>query len=771
MRFSKLKNYELDEILSTNFQQHWLNTIEKENFLRFDVVFNIYRSFIDITQHEKNKPFDFRNIKCVDSHFKTLIGFMYIEFEGKYETKYKYAKIFLKIFIEIFKEKFTLHNSKFSSINESKNVEDYIKYYLHSNKNLEKIEYYKGWYLNCSEGNSLYINLTSIYKNYGKIYTSSLLHALKIITSKRSKPSSNVIIINVLKLYKYFIELYPNLEDLNKCLNSYNAYDTMLKVYNLSLIDTKIKQESFYSFHERWRNVVFIYYEMVDLFFFEKPVHKIQTPVFKSNDNLPKTNLRKSNNQDLISIKLITDIPLSYTDSQAKELIFEKILTDINYIIDCSEKLCEENLNRFNNFIENSEKGEIILTGEENKKPNGPNNICNVCATYNKFPFIHPNIKIYLSFLGYSRKTKIIEKIIPLSNCESLYPFLILLINEHPCITPSALINWKLYSKGKNTGLYRVGDTWVTTMFKKRKGPGLSEQTIILNEKSKKIIEDIIKITSIARFFLKSINDNNYEYMLLKSSSLFTKPEKFNDISNLNENYLFEKLKHNFLNEKLLSNKINLNEAEKLVKNFTLTKFRASCGVRVYLSTTSVERMSEALGHEKFEPRLMVRYLPTPLWTYFTNRWIKIFQNALIFEAMKDSKYLYQAIDLTPSQLDRFLTNHSLGEIPKFLEKNINLDNTQNDYVGVFPISVALLQWLIAIVNFIEVSNGIDKVNKIAFKWYQASLLVLSYLEVCNSENPHHHLHINQDVIEMYKIAKKNPLDFEIIARTLECKN
>lgn len=771
MKFSKLKYYELDEILSSNAHWHWQKTIEKEKFLRFDVVFNIYRVFIDITEHEKNKPFDFKNIACVDSHFKALIGFMYSEFESKYETKYKYAKIFLKLFIVIFKEKFTLHNSKYSAISESKDVENYIKYYLSSHKSLEKIEYYKGWYVNFGEGHSIYINLTRIYKNYGKTYTLLLLRTLEIIISKRSKPSSNVIIINILKLYKYFIELHPNLEDLNRSLKSFNAYDTMLKIYNLGLIDTKINGESFYSFHERWRSIVFIYYEMVDLLFFEKPAHKIQNPVFKSNNTLPKTNLRKTNNQELVSIKLITDIPISYTDSQAKELIFEKILIDINYITNCSSKLCEENLNRYNNFIENSKRGKIILIGEGSKKPNGPNNIYNVCTTYNKFPFTHPDVKIYLSFLGYSKKTKIIEKIIPLSNCESLYPFMILLINEHPCITPSALINWKLYSKGKNTGLYKVGDTWVTTMFKKRKGPGLAEQTIILNDKSKKIIEDIINMTSMARSFLKSVNDNNYEYMLLKSSSLFTKPEKFNDISNLNESYLFEKLKNHYLNEELLSEKLNFNEAEKLVKNFTLTKFRASCGVRVYLSTTSVEKMSEALGHSKFEPRLMVRYLPTPLWAYFTNRWIKIFQNALIFEAMKDSKYLFQAIDLTPSQLDRFLTNHSLGEIPKFLEKNINIDTAQNDYVGVIPISVALLQWLIAIVNFVDLSNGIEKVNKIAFKWYQAALLVLSYLEVYNSENSHHHLHINQDVLEMYDIAKKNPLDFEIIARTLECKS
>ena len=770
MRFSKLKNYEFEEILSLNYQDKWRKTIEQENFLRFDVVFNIYRSFIDIIEPYKNKPFDDKQIECINSHFKALIGFIYIEFESKYEIKYKYAKIILKLFIEIFRDDFTLRNSKFSAVTESKHVDNFISYYKNLNKNLEKIEYYKGWYASCNDNQSMYLNLASIYKNYGKDYTLSLFKTLKKIVAKRSKPSSNVILINILKLYKYFIELYPYLDDLNKNLDSYNVHGTMIKIYNLKLIDTKIREESFYSFHERWRNTIFIYYEMVDLLFFEKPTHKIITPNFKSNTILPKTNIRKTNNKDLVSIKLITNIPLSYTDSHAKEIIFEKIILDINYIVSCAENLCEKNLHKFNNFIENSKDGKVKFSNEINKTPTGQNNIYNICATYNKFPFIHPDVKNYLSFLGYSKKTKLIEQIIPHSNCEVLYPFLILLINEHPCITPSALINWKIYTKGRNTGLYKVGDLWVTTMFKKRKGVDLAEQKIILTEKSKIIIENIIKITSIARTFLKLKNDQNYEYMLLKSSSLFTIPEKFKDISNLNENYLFEKLKDDFLNQNFIPNKLSIEDAEYLVRNFTLTKLRASCGVRVYLNTTSVEKMSESLGHEKFEPKLMIRYLPMPLWSYFTNRWIKIFQNALIFEAMKDSKYLYQAIELTPSQLDSFLKNHSLGEIPKFLEKNIDHINNKNDYIGIFPISVQLLQWLIAIVDFVDISKNFNNLNVVAFKWYQAALLVISYLEVRNTENYHYHININEDVLEMYEFAKNNPLSFDMVARALKCK-
>lgn len=769
MRFSKLKNYDFEEILSLNYQEKWKKCINQEKFLRFDVVYNIYRSFIDITEPH-NKYFDINNIKCVNTHFKALIGFLYIEFDSKNEVKYKYAKIILKIFIHIFKDRFTLINTKFSAVIESSEVEIFINYYKNTKKDLEKIDYYKGWYARCRDNQYIYLNLANIYNNYGKEYTLQLLNTLRIIVAKRSKPSSNVIIINILNLYKYFIELHPNLREISNHLNSKNTHEIMIKIYNLKLIDTKIRKESFYIFHERWRNTIYIYYEMVDLGFFERPNHKIITPKFKSSTILPNTNIRKIHNKDLVSIKLITNIPLSYSDSHAKEIIFEKILLDINYIVSCAKELCEKNLNKFDRFIENSKVGEIKLLNVNNNKPIWKNNNYNICATYKEFPYTYPQIKYYLSFLGYSKKTKLIEKIIPQTNCEILYPFLIMLINEHPCITPSALINWKIYSNGKNTGLYKVGDTWVTTMFKKRKGADLAEQTIILNIKSKKIIENIIKITSIARSYLKSIHDQNHEYMLLKSSSLFTTPDKFNDISNLNENYLYEKLKNDFLNKKYISNKLNLEEADYLVKNFTLTKLRASCGVRVYLNTNSVEKMSESLGHEKFEPKLMIRYLPLPLWNYFTNRWIKIFQNALIFEAMKDSKYLYRAIELTPSQLDVFLKNHSLGEIPKFLEKNTNNLNKKNDYIGVFPVSIQLLQWLIAIVNFVDFSNNLDKLNNVSFKWYQTALLIISYIEIRNTENYHYHININDDVLEMYEIAKNNPLGSEVVERALQCK-
>jgi hypothetical protein len=519
---------------------------------------------------------------------------------------------------------------------------------------------------------------------------------------------------------------------------------------------------------------------MVDLGLFEKPFDQIITPLFKSSKNLDPPHVKITNNNKLISTKLITKIPLSYTDSKAKELIFQKIINDIDYIVACSENKSKKTMLMFENFMEKAKNGKVKYSSEKFFESNkqsyttvamGPNNIENVCATYKKFPFIHPEVKVYASYLGFSKQTKALEKIIPAANCEYLYSFLILLINEHPCITPSSLISWKLYTNGKNTGLYKVGEQWVTTMFKRRKGAELAEQTIILNKKSKEIIENIIKITSLARNYMRANNNKNYEFMLLRSSSLYTPPDRLDDIRNLNEICLYEKIKTDYICEDFYKDKMSLDEIYQLVQNFTITKFRASCGVREYIKTTSIERMSEALGHENFEPRLMLSYLPAPLWSYFTNRWIRIFQNAIIFEAMKDSKHLFEAIDLTPEQLDDFINNHGLGELPKFLEKEVSSPSEKNNYIGIFPISTPLLQWFIAIINFIENKNKTEILNKIALKWYQSALLVISYIEINLSENYKNSIHINQDVLEMYLIAKQNPLNMNVVRGTLICSN
>lgn len=82
---------------------------------------------------------------------------------------------------------------------------------------------------------------------------------------------------------------------------------------------------------------------------------------------------------------------------------------------------------------------------------------------------------------------------------------------------------------------------------------------------------------------------------------------------------------------------------QEFLERVSLTSLRASCGVAVYLRTKDVTEMAKALGHAKYDPSLLGRYLPEAILAFFQTRWIRIFQRSFICEAMKDSPYLLEA--------------------------------------------------------------------------------------------------------------------------------
>ena len=114
----------------------------------------------------------------------------------------------------------------------------------------------------------------------------------------------------------------------------------------------------------------------------------------------------------------------------------------------------------------------MIIGGNigKNKISVGINNQANTFRTYLSQPFIHKNVSSYQNFLGISgNSTDESKEKDAIFNCNysKLYPFLILLINEHPSITESWLLNWKLNDKNKNMGLFLIGENWYTKSYKK----------------------------------------------------------------------------------------------------------------------------------------------------------------------------------------------------------------------------------------------------------------------------------------------------------------
>ena len=175
--------------------------------------------------------------------------------------------------------------------------------------------------------------------------------------------------------------------------------------------------------------------------------------------------------------------------------------------------------------------------------------------------------------------------------------------------------------------------------------------------------------------------------------------------------------------------------------------------------------MSIALGHSKLDVKLLSSYLPKPLWDYFTDRWIRIFQNILIYESLKDTNYLLSAMDINESNLEDFIKNHHFKEIPIHIENGKYGSNVilNNQNVGVFSISTPLLQVFIAIVSFIENFSENKSIPDFIQRWYQCAILVISQIRLCIESDGTEvgTIYLDEKILDMYKIALNNPIDIK----------
>ena len=99
---------------------------------------------------------------------------------------------------------------------------------------------------------------------------------------------------------------------------------------------------------------------------------------------------------------------------------------------------------------------------------------------------------------------KTIRENIFLTDYEVLYPLLTKLVLEHPQITASWLIEWKLYENNKLFGYVKTDQVSYIISHKYRKHKK-SLQKILLNTESIKVVEQIIELTKNNRSILKKL--------------------------------------------------------------------------------------------------------------------------------------------------------------------------------------------------------------------------------------------------------------------------
>lgn len=90
-------------------------------------------------------------------------------------------------------------------------------------------------------------------------------------------------------------------------------------------------------------------------------------------------------------------------------------------------------------------------------------------------------------------------------------------------------------------------------------------------------------------------------------------------------------------------------------------------------------------------------------------------------------------------------------------------NNDKNSYIGIYLITVPLLQIFLAVKYLFEETSHNEKDIKKHLKWwYTSANYVISHIEE-SQNNLQQCLYLTKDIIEMYKIAKNNPIKHQII--------
>lgn len=351
-----------------------------------------------------------------------------------------------------------------------------------------------------------------------------------------------------------------------------------------------------------------------------------------------------------------------------------------------------------------------------------------------------------------------------------------LLVLEHPQLTPSALDNWELFDKnGQMTGYKQVGGSYVIVVYKNRKGAAKAQQDIELNEYSHSIVKTLINHTELARRHLKVKPNTDkcqlgaWRYMLIRADL-----NKASWCVNFGGNVATASTNSTY-RQWVYSYSSSMNEDDKLLlsKSVGFRSGRKLRAIRTYIKTHSLREVSELLGHETVNVDLLSKYLPFALMDFFNERWIRQFQNALIYIAMQESNYLFEAVDIKPENLDEFLQNHGIHDIPKLFGKFKN-DATLSLVEKEEPrerfdevtltITENVMRVLIAIKSIVDRSKEVQDgqaFRDIVSTWYEAATLILT--EDARKST------LNTERSQLIAAAKKIPLDTQLVVGALIC--
>lgn len=590
-----------------------------------------------------------------------------------------------------------------------------------------------------SQGIDKTINLALFQLHYGEDFTNYIFSKLNDYASKTITTTFISNFAKFINCASLWTEVEPNLEGLKEALKGNNVSTFFESCMLLGFAKNQADGNDPKTFFKVWTAFVDFYKKVFTKKseVFEEPLKEIVCPNFKDTKCSPSFP-RKKGAQPTILNKWVINIPLHLKDNDAVELLKERVNNDINYLRSFLKQEFEDIQNRmqitqltYSRDYINSIYAAIFST--ENWR--------SIYQNYNYFTYAEMQCAYSIPTLT----------VIQYLSC--------ILVMEHPQITCSWLVEWKLYDKnGSLDGYKKIGEQWVIESLKRRKGVAKSQQIITLNQYTRQVVELIIELTKVVRNHLIAKKDERHRYMLLycnKSSiELFSTYGFAHKILNLI---------HDPMKLRDCSSRITKLDAAELASLTTFRNLRRSMALHDYLQNQSVTSSAKVLGHSEVRWKLITSYIPQSLIEFFNARWVRHFQNAIVFEAMKDSPHLFEAIDIKPQDLETFLSNHGLRNLPKMVAPELDIKSRKikaNPIEQVvFTVSTGLLQVFLAIREVVDGLSLEEKLIELAHSWYESAVYVLKSIELEQE--------CDEQLMKMYKLAIANPLDIKDLKESL----
>ncbi|EDM59783.1 hypothetical protein A79_5175 [Vibrio parahaemolyticus AQ3810] len=755
-------------------------TLAAESLLpkgKIQSLLNLYAAYCYLVEQGDYSALEILNdSNSFNAHFQSLIGFVYSNDDITIKQRYSHGNSLKILFRYIAQDKhLTLNEVKISQTKISEDASSCLAQFRKLNIDKTKADYLNGWQVLSKESKEYEVYLDTLYVNFGEAFTNKVHLALKNYAFTQKSSSLGYVLTLLRKLFEGCSTVYNDRDGLTiEALLSRNHVQLFFhKVFKVLFVRSQAAQNCPKGFHTIWRNTINYYTEcFINTGVFAEPYKPFIVPDWKDPKDAAPTFSIGGNTTQLESLRWFANIPLKIKDEEAVLIIKQRVDRDMAHI----KRVC---LLKFEELLEREDRNRAFQSAGLVKPLSstlgytqyhyfvGADKLDNTVATFYEHGIAAKDE--YLSFLGFYGKANQLNTELNLPTKSTLNVLLTLLVMEHPLITPSWLAKWDLFDvNGNMVGYKQVGNQYIAVSYKSRKGSTNAQQEVVLNEFSKSIVEFLIQHTRMSRKHLKQKGNVNWRKMILTATTTSAKcPSDLNNTLH-SANYFYDWVQDKSLFDK--SSDITLKDAQAISDIHSLRSIRRHRGFQIYLETRSMDAVSEALGHEKKDANLLTSYLPKPLMDFFNARWVRQFQNAILLEAMKDSVHRLDALNMSAQDIEEFLNNHGISNIPEHFDHGFVQQTTTDNEVSeswafdqlTYTISTSLLQLLMAIRLVVESSDDGESFLDIVAHWYQSAVFVLDTL----SSGKHS---ADDDLMGMLDIATNNKLDTESIKGALLC--